>query len=310
MSNSNIVNSPKLEIEIIDDINQGKKIWEKLSPKNSLYDEWDFRFCFYKQKAFPIKFFVGKYKNEIVGLLPLQLNTEKNYLEFFSEDDTDENKIFIRSGFENYIPQFYKAVNEKAFFHNLKGDNDFIKQQQVDHYIYTLSLDKDIKNYTDFIKKFFNGSGKHRRKIERELRKISENNIEIIKNNFRDIEIFFKYKIKHFGADTCFNDPIERQNLIDLLKLKYDFYMFTYVINRTKVGISLSVLFKKKYMLLQSASDQELFPSIVKYIFMNNIDEAIRLNAKVFDMSRGGENWKERWNFEKIPQYSFKNYKE
>ncbi len=303
------MNNPKLEIEIIDDINQGEIIWNKLSPKKSLYDEWNFRFCFYGQKRFPIRFLVGKCQNEIAGLLPLQLNTEKGYLEFFGGEYMDDNKVFICSGFENYTQQFYQAVIEKAFLDNLCGDCDFIKKQIISHYIYILNLN-NIKDHEDYIEKFFKGSPKHRKKLKRELRKVSENNIKVIKNNINDIELLFKYKIQRFGADSCFNNQGERQNFINLLKLEYDFYLFTYIVNEIKVGISLSVLFQQKYMFLETASDIELYPNIGKYIVMNNIDKAIQLNAKVFDLSRGGESWKERWNFEKLPQHFLKNYNE
>jgi len=303
------MNNSKLEIKIIDDINQGKIIWNKLSPQKSLYDEWSFRFCFYRQKNFPIRFLVGKYKNEIIGLLPLQLNTEKGYLEFFGGEYMDNNKVFICSGFENYTQQFYQAVTEKAFLNNLYGDCDFIKKQAVDHYLYILTLN-NIKNHEDYIEKYFKGSSEHRRELRRGLKKVSENNIKTIKNNFNDIEFLFKYKIKRFGINSCFNDQSEKQNFINLLKLKYDFYLFTYIVNKIKVGISLSVLYQQKYMFLETASDIKLYPNIGKYITMNNIDRAIQLDAKIFDLSHGGESWKEKWNFEKIPQYSFKNYKE
>lgn len=302
------MNSQKLEIEIIDDINQGKIIWNKLSPKKSLYDEWNFRFCFYEQKKFPIRFLVGKHQNEIAGLLPLQLNTEKGYLEFFGGEYMDENKVFVRSGFENYTQQFYQAVSEKAFFNNLNGDDDFIKQHPIDHYMYILPLD-NIKNHKDYIEKFFKGSSKHRSELKRKLKRVLENNIKVVKNNFNDIEFLFKYKIQRSGADSYFNDQGVRQNFINLLKLKYDFYMFTFIVNEKTIGVSLSILFKQRYMSLERSSDNKLFPNIGTYIHIRNVDEAIRSGAKVFDLSRGGENWKEEWNFEKIPQYSFKNYK-
>lgn len=300
------MNKPPLIIKIVDDIQQAKIIWEELSPKKSLYDDWEFRYCF-SNKRFPIKFFVGRCEGKNIGLLPLQFNSEKGYLEFFGGEYMDENKVFIVPGWEEYVPKFYEAVDEKAYFDNLERNHVFITQKQIKNYTYTLPLG-DIKDHDDFIEKKFKGSNIHRKELGKEMKKINENSIRIIKNNFDDIDIYFKFKIKRWGAESSFNDENERQNFINLLKIPYDYHMFTFMLGEKKIGISISILFRNTYFYLETASDIELLPNIGKYITMKNIDEAVNLGAKTLDLSREGENWKERWNFEKIPQSSFKNY--
>ncbi|MDD5749261.1 MAG: GNAT family N-acetyltransferase [Patescibacteria group bacterium] len=301
------MNESSLIIKIVDDIQKAKIIWEELSPKKSLYDDWEFRYCFFSHKKFPIKFFVGEYQEKNIGLLPLQFNSEKGYLEFFGGEYMDENKVFITPGWEEYVPKFYEAANEKAYFDNLERNHIFIIQKQIKNYIYNLPLG-NIKDHNDFIEKKFKGSIEHRRKLRREIKKISEKDIKVIKNNFDDIDIYFKFKIKRWGAESSFNDKDERQNFIDFLKLKYNYHVFTFMLGEKKIGISISILFRNKYFFLETASDIELLPNIGKYIIIKNIDEAINLGAKNFDVSRDGESWKERWNFEKIPQSSFRNY--
>ncbi len=81
-------------------------LWDIFSPKKTLDDEWDFRYTFYKYLKFPLRFIVGFDNGKPIGLLPLQLNTNKGvsqkkfearepFLEFFGGIDTGDNKIFF-----------------------------------------------------------------------------------------------------------------------------------------------------------------------------------------------------------------------
>lgn len=102
-----------MKFDIVIDIDKAKNIWDLLSPKQKIDDEWDFRYVFYKDLNIPIHFIVGYVNNTPVGLLPLQQNTlkglmppyypkdGKEFLEFFGGDDTDDNDIFINSTYES-----------------------------------------------------------------------------------------------------------------------------------------------------------------------------------------------------------------
>ena len=287
-----------------------KKIWSELSSQNSLYDEWDFRYCFYKQHNFPLHFVVGYHESKPIGLLPLQFNTTKNYLEFFGGNYMDENKVFITSGWEEYISDFYGSVNKKACFDNLLGNHEFIRNKKISSYIYFLTVD-NIKKYEENDERFFVGSSRHRKQLKKEITNISKNNIKISKNYFPDIELLFDFKIKQFGKESGFSNQNERREFINLLKLNYNFNIITFSINEKKIGISIALLYKEKYMFLEMASDFNEYPNIGKFIIIKNITSAKNLNAKIIDVSKSnGPSWKDRWNFEKIPQYHFKNYKD
>ena len=67
----------------IKDIEKAKIIWEQLTPNKSMYDTWEFRYLSYQLSLYQLYFYTAYENNEPVALLPLQLNTDKGYIEFF-----------------------------------------------------------------------------------------------------------------------------------------------------------------------------------------------------------------------------------
>ncbi|HLL61074.1 MAG TPA: hypothetical protein VK338_05125, partial [Candidatus Nitrosocosmicus sp.] len=139
-----------LSFEIIKSLDTAQYYWDLLSPGESIFDEWDFRYCFYKKLNLPLFFYVGFTKNVPIGLLPLQYSTIDDCLEFFGGDYMEDNKIFIKYGYEKNIIDFYKSINQPAALIEISGDDPYTKSLPIDDYTYFYNL-TNIAHTNQFI---------------------------------------------------------------------------------------------------------------------------------------------------------------
>ena len=101
-----------MDIHVIEDIDEARIAWNTLSPQQTIFHDWIFRFAFYRRSAFPLAFICAVEKEKLVGLLPLQRNTDKGYLEFFGGIDMEDNACFVSGDRETIQPHLLAALRE------------------------------------------------------------------------------------------------------------------------------------------------------------------------------------------------------
>jgi hypothetical protein len=132
---------------------QAEKLWRLFSPQETIYDDWQFRALFHKYHQHELQFYVGYQNDEPVGFLPLQYNAIEKHLEFWGGSYMEDNRVFIKTGFEQYIPEFYKNIPSKATLGYIRGTDPFTTQLPLEDYKYILPL-QGISSIEDFIKKY------------------------------------------------------------------------------------------------------------------------------------------------------------
>ncbi len=291
-----------LEIKRIDNLEEAKNAWSKLSPNETIRDNWDFRYCFYKYFNYPLYFYAGFDGDEIVGLLPLQYNEEKKYLEFFGGNFMDNNRVFIKSDYEECIPQFYSAISQNAILKNIAGYDPFTKSLEIDKYKYTADL-SDIKNMNDYFIKNFNS--RSRKKLLKSIREIEVLKSEIIEDNFNDFDLLIELNKKAFGEKSLFYKPYKIESYKDLLKLNFDIHMLTFIINNQKEAIFFYIIYKDTFVGINSGTNRNSAFNLGTYLNYIKFCKAIQLKAKFYDAGLNDLGWKEKWHLEKIPQRIF-----
>lgn len=291
-----------LEIKRIDNLEEAKDVWNKLTPDISIRDNWDFRYCFYKYFNYPLYFYAGYDKGEVIGLLPLQYNKEKKYLEFFGGNFMDNNRVFIKSEYEKYIPQFYSTISQSATLKNIAGDDPFTESFDVYKYKYVGDL-SGIDSADDYLIKQL--KAKPRQGMRKKIKMIKALNPEIIENNFSDFDLLIELNKKAFGEKSLFYKPYKIESYKDFLKMNFDIYMFSYIINRKKEAVSFSVKYKDAYVYINAGTNKVGVPNLGTFNIYYNLDKAISSGVKKFDAGLGDLGWKERWHLKKIPQRIF-----
>ena len=303
-----------IEIKIISDLESTKKLWNLLTPKETIYDLWDFRYCFYKYENYPLSF-ITAYDGVIpVAMLPLQYNEKDKCLEFFAEEFMEESRPFIKDGYEYLIPSLYEKIERKAKLYDVteNSENDeFTKKMPLEDYKYFLPLEA-INNFADFLEKRLNP--KRRRSLVKELKEIETQaiGIEVVKNSDlspeeinKFAELLFNFNCQSFAKESYLQKESERNAHRDLFFLNFDWRLIIVSINGKKEALSYSILYNNTWYYLLTGVNFKNFPGLGKYMVKVNIEEAIKNNLKVYDCGLGDCGWKHLWHFDKKPQHLF-----
>jgi len=267
-----------LIIREVNDLKEAEALWRALSPAQTIFDEWDFRFCFYKYEPMPLCF-LAAYEGsenegkELVGLMPLEKHPKHGY-EFFAEDPSEESRPFIKSGYDSIIPKLYEAIPWPAKCFDISGEDEFTVKMPLEDYKYVLPL-SGIKNWEDYLKTRL--SAKKQRNLRAELRKIEALEPEIIINDFSHLKNLFTLNSANF-SDSYLQSDLERSGWSDLLLLSYNWQIVSVKIEGAIVAVSLSVVYNNKYFYLINGADVQQFPNLGKFLNKINIFPTIQLN--------------------------------
>lgn len=294
-----------ISIKVVSDLETARNLWETLSPQESLYDLWDFRYCFYQNDPQALHFYVYYDADQPVALLPLQYNEELKCLEFFAENFMEDNRPFFKPGYEYLLPQIFATDFKQAIkIYDLEGKDEFTSALPLEDYIYFFNID-GLNSFDDYLLKAF-PDGKKRANFKRLLTILErDQEVKVTYNDFNDLKLIMDLNVSRFGEESYLRTEKERQPFYDLLKLPLNWQMITIAVNGVKLASSLAVIYRDTYYYLIVGSDISSFPNVFKYLTKANLELALANKAKIFDCSLGDCDWKSHWHLDKRPQYKF-----
>ncbi|MFA5184611.1 MAG: GNAT family N-acetyltransferase [Patescibacteria group bacterium] len=292
------------EIKIFHDLAEAKRLWNKLSPQRSLYDLWDFRYCFYCHDVQPLHFYAIYEDGQAVGLLPLQYNELLAAYEFFAENFMEENRPFVKAGYEHLVPELFRLAPAVTKIFDISGQDDFTRSLPLEDYIYFLDISR-FHSFGDYLTVAFPSA--HKRSNFKRIFTVLEREhaVKVIHNDFKDLELLMDLNVRRFGAESYLRTEAERQPFRDLVRLSLAWHLITVEIDGEKLAASLSIVYNNIYYYLIVGSDISRVSDAFKYLTKANLELAISLGLKTFNFSLGGCNWKEAWHLDKEPQYKF-----
>jgi hypothetical protein len=198
--------------------------------------------------------------------------------------------------------EFYAQIQEPADLELISGLDKFSEGLPLQDYKYVLPLEK-YKNIDEYMTDIFSGS--NLKKVRSHFRQIEEQKVEILRNNFADIELLFQYNMERFGADSSYHYPGRKEIFRDLLKTSLDTHLLTFVINGVKEAVALTFFHNGVHKRISAGIKKGDWTHIISYINLKEIEYAISLGAKESDAAMGDYGWKEKWGFQKVPEYKF-----
>jgi len=291
-----------MEFKEVKNIKECERLWNIFSPHRTIYQEWDFRYTHYKYFNYPIKFIVGMDANQPIGILPLQYEPEEEFWEFFGGQEMEDNGIWVKSGYENRLEDFLKAVSEDVWLDYLAGDSEFIQSLSADDISYELDLIK-FTGAADFVENHL--SGHLRKHVRSAYKAVSGLGPEIIRGDWSDLEKMFDLSADVFGEESGFNDPYSREIYRDLLKLPYDWRIFSVRFGGVIRAVSLAVFYKDIYYFYTVGYDRGTVKDLNAFLNLQNIDEAKKLGAKKINFGYHDCGWKERWGLSRIVYHEY-----
>lgn len=287
-----------IRIKVVTDLQEAKNIWRALSPLKTIYDEWDFRYSFYKYNSHPLEFITAYDGAEPVCLLPLEVHP-KYGSEYIADDACDDNRVFFKPGYESVIPRLYEAARAPSRILDLAGEDEYTRSLSLGDYKYILPL-KDCPDFENFLSTKF--SAKSRWHVKKRIKNIENLGVEVIADSHNMSDIF-RWNMERFGDDSYLHVD-EQKPWLDLLDQPFDQYLILLKINGETAAGSFSIYYKGRYFYLITGVNRNI-NGLGKYLVKINIERAIALGAEFFDAGVGDCNWKENWHFDRVPQFQF-----
>ncbi|MGE0793620.1 MAG: GNAT family N-acetyltransferase [Candidatus Woesearchaeota archaeon] len=302
-----------MNFEIIEDIDRCKSLWDKYSPKQNLWDEWDIAHAFYEKGTYQLHFILLKDENNNeVGLLPLYKYKDKYY--FFGEGYAEMRKFWFDI---NILPEVIEFMPIPTFLFDMKGEYieeiitkfpDLEKYFSDKDYRYYLDLRKINHNIENYLLTF---NKKHKKNLLYDLKNLKELNYELEWENLEHFDTFIKFNQERFPRDSeqesDYHDEFfskEVKKFLNVLSDKGTIYSLIVKINGEIQGIEIATFYKNNYYVLNGGYNRNI-KNLGKLLIFEHLKKSISLKANEFDLLVGDTGWKKLWNFETDSCYTF-----
>lgn len=288
----------KILVKVYSQIEDCYKVWEKFSPKESLFDLWEFRYCWYMGYQHKPYFYSLIYKNQVLGFIPLWYDPIKKRYEWFGSDWMEDNKFFVID--EKFIPLLIKILPKPYYLNAIlpKYNNlDFFASDEA-KYIYF--LDK-IKSFDQFL---FQLDKKNRHHLKRDYLKILQLDPKIIIDEDSKIDnLLLLKKLSQQRFDGFYRDwsdfiILQRFNVYKRIISQDGVFKSKFIkvfIQNKLAAIDLIITYKDRYYPLKGANDVERFDGIGNFMNYLEFKNAIDEGYKIIDCLQGNYNWKNKY---------------
>ncbi len=290
-----------LKFKTVTEKKECRELWEHFSPKQILWDLWNFRFCFHADN-FSFNFIAGFDGKNKIGLLPLVFDNDEKYYTYFGEEFPEQNRFLLKDKkntglFLEQCPENTSIIyisSEEAKYYELKPDGKR----------YFLSLAKHGNSFENYLKSF---TQKHRKNLNYDLKKLKDAGYALERNNLKDFERLAELNKLKFGAESNYSsesfvsgmskliDSALRIGALDMISIK---------IGCKAEAVGLGVFYNNVYYVLGSGRNVEI-KNLGKLMLAEQIRSAIANKCSEVDFLSTEANWKELWNLDSEQMYKF-----
>ncbi len=296
---------------IYEDTDQCRRIWEKFWPGKELFDLWQVRSCFHEVFSRPLHFCVVEKSQRPVGFLALCWDGEKQqYVQFPGETWQgktwlEQNKIIAQS--PEVMSELLDSVPGPMHLRYLEwnpllGRLNGLETDEIGYYFYPALHDFSFENYMQSF------SGKFRKKLRADLKKLSDRKVSFRFNDPKDMDHLFRLNRESFGHNSYFSEAKfynAFENLASFLARMGMMRMTTVIIDGQVAAVDMGALYKNSYTLLAGGTNPE-FPGVAKLINLHHLDWSCSQKMGTVDFLCGDFNWKERFHLTPRPLYELK----
>lgn len=299
-----------MEFKIVTDYTEARKLWERFSPNQTLWDLWAVRDCFIKGTNYPLYFIVGYEGDKVVGVLPLCHNLDLNCYSFLGEEFPEDNRLLIED--KTRLSEFLKQCPPRTYLDYIwSGDKVFFPSLIVEDNPDDCNYYLDLTNFSDFDDYLKTFNKKHRKNLRYDLRGLAEQGFAFhFESNFQEnvIEAIAGYSAKRFAGESFFTLEGFKKSLANLMQLaETNNWLHVVVIKKDGqiFGAQFAVLFAGTYNVIMGGHDFTV-DNLGKLLTVGHLQRAMAAGAKRINFMTGGS-WKGLWNFTKEEVYSWKN---
>ena len=297
-------------IRTITDPAECRAAWEKLSPGQRAWDDWDLMYAFHDQDLYIFNFLLKESGGAPVGLVPLVKDTSDGSFELFGGCYPDSRVLWLEYA---DFPEFFDQLPENTVFFDLNGPwvEELLEQypqfrpnfseHDNRYYLVPAEFDYDFNNH---IAKF---SSEKRKGFLYDLRKIREKGPVLNWSEDDESELFIDLCNRRFGADSDYvkeGGKAELRRVVRELKDSGCLKTLTIEMDGTKQAVSMSALYAGTMIALYAASNYD-YKNLGKLLNVETIQEACRLRANEINYMTG-MTWKEAWDMKSESVYTMR----
>lgn len=296
---------------VYEDPEQCRRVWEKLWPAKGLFDLWQVRSCFHEVFSRPLHFRVVEQNNKPVGLLALCWDGEKQqYVQFPGETWQgktwlEQNKIIAQT--PEVMTELLDSIPGPVHLRYLDwnpqlGLSNCLETDEIGYYFYPALHDFSFENY------YQSFSGKFRKKLKADLKKLTDRKVSFRFNNPKDMDHLFRLNRDAFGPASYFGEARfynAFENLAAFLTRMGMMRITTVLIDGEVAAVDMGALYKNSYTLLAGGTNPQ-FPGVAKLINLHHMEWSCGQRIDTVDFLCGDFNWKERFHLTPRPLYELK----
>lgn len=295
-------------IHIVENPEKCRQVWERMWPRNSIFDLWPVRACFMKHFKRPLYFMLLERNYQTSCFLPLTWIEEEAYYGHFPGETwrgktwIEQNKIIADRGLS--FQTVLDHIPEKLFLRYIENPFHVVGDSRVsvDETGYLFFPGQHNFSFENYMRVF---PGKTRKKINQELKKLYAQKVFFRYNRLTDIDSMLEMNLSAFGETSYFHDSRFLKSFMELIDLLYRqnlLRLTSVIINDRLAAVDIGALWNKTYTVLAGGTNSD-FPGVAKLINFNHLEWACSERLKSVDFLCGNFNWKTRFRLQPRPLY-------
>ena len=288
------------------DLRECRKLWERFSPGQDAWDDWDLIYAFHDQDTHRLHFMVHESADGSAdGLVPLVLDTTLDRYMLMGGSYPDGRVLWLQ--YEDF-PEFFEQLPEPTIVFDLK-------QSWVDGLLQAFPQyeanfgEPELRYYLvpsefqfDFYKHLDTFSSERKQKFLYDLRHIRKREPVLRWSDDNEANLFIELVNRNFGAESDYaseENARELRRVIEELHRSGRLKTLTIEVEGVKQAVSLSLLHGNKMIALYAASNND-YNNLGKLLNVETIQEACRLRVDEISFMTGMR-WKADWKMKGEP---------
>ncbi len=303
---------PRLKLKVHSEIEDCFYLWDIFSPKQSLFDLWDFRYSWYEGYKYKPLFYTIYENKKPLAVLPLWFNLTKKRYEWFGSNWMEDNTFFVR---DDHLIDLLYAVMPAPIHINAIISKNYLKNKLI---FSQLKQDepKNVKNISQMhslADLFATLHKKSRYHLKADYSKIKAFNPRVNLVYSNDLSYFaklYKMNTQRFAQNSEDESDLfenKRKNTFINFIRNSGIYKTKFVevyIQNYLAAIDLIIEYNNFYYAIRGGNDINRFKGIGNFMVYVEFEDAINNNFSILDCLQDDNGWKHRF-FDRQPLYLF-----
>lgn len=288
------------------DIGECRKLWERFSPQQDAWDDWDLMFAFHDQDKHRFNFLVHHAGDGPAdGLLPLVYDEGKNRFMLMAGSYPDGRVLWLQ--YKDF-PEVFEQLPDRTVFFDLR--QSWVRGLLQHHPQFEGNFcEPDVRYYLvpsefefDFYKHIGTFPSEKRQKFLSDLRNIGRREPTLHWGGTNEANLFIELVNRNFGTASDYADDDnadEVRRVVDELERSGRLKTLVIEIDGARQAVSLSLIHGSKMIALYAASNNH-YNNLGKLLNVETIQEACRLRVDEISFMTGMK-WKADWRMQGEP---------